>query len=90
MLKRCAILVAAALTFSEARANEATAAVDAWVAAFNTNEVEPIVATYAPSASVHGTLAPNLAVGTEAIRAYFAAGVRLRRKSAWTDSKPSR
>jgi uncharacterized protein (TIGR02246 family) len=67
-----AILGIAAPTFVEAGPKEeATAALDQWVAALNSNDVERIVATYLPDATVHGTVSPSLATGADALRAYF-------------------
>ena len=50
---------------------DASAVIDQWVAAFNSGDVEKMVATYAPDATLYGTLNPNLASGHEALRTYF-------------------
>jgi uncharacterized protein (TIGR02246 family) len=52
-----------------------SAVADAWVAAFNTNDPETVVALYTPDALLHGTSNPALRAGTDAIRGYFQ-GVR--------------
>jgi uncharacterized protein (TIGR02246 family) len=44
---------------------------DDWAAAFNTGNVEKIVALYAPEALVLGTLSPTLASTQEDLRKYF-------------------
>ena len=71
-------LLAAPSASPAAPADEATAAVERWAAAFNAGDVERVVATYAADASVHGTTAPDLAVGSDALRAYFAPPMRAR------------
>ena len=63
---------------SAAPADDATAIVEQWVAAFNASDVDKIIATYTSDASVHGTLAPNLAIGTDSLRAYFTPVTRAR------------
>jgi len=66
------VLVISAPQFASAGPNEeAASAIDQWVAALNSNDVERIVATYVPDATVHGTVSPNLATGADALRAYF-------------------
>ena len=50
---------------------DASAVIDQWVAAFNSGDVEKMVATYAPDATLHGTVNPTLASGHDALRSYF-------------------
>lgn len=54
------------------------ATVGRWVQAFNTGNAEQIAATYTADATVYGTMAPDLAAGTEALHAYFAQAARAR------------
>jgi uncharacterized protein (TIGR02246 family) len=46
---------------------------DDWAAAFNTGNVEKIVALYAPEALVLGTVSPSLARTPDDLRKYFSA-----------------
>jgi uncharacterized protein (TIGR02246 family) len=50
---------------------DATAAIEQWAAAFNSSDVEKVVANYTSDATVHGTVSPELASGQSAVRAYF-------------------
>jgi uncharacterized protein (TIGR02246 family) len=52
-------------------AEDATAAVDRWSAAYSSNEPETIAKTYWPDAILLGTVSPVISEGTEAIVAYF-------------------
>jgi uncharacterized protein (TIGR02246 family) len=52
---------------------DAFAAVEQWVAAFNAHDVEKVVATFAPDALVLGTLSPTLATTPDDLRKYFGA-----------------
>ena len=52
-------------------AEDATAAVDRWSAAYSSNEPETIAKTYWPDAIPLGTVSPVISEGTEAIVAYF-------------------
>lgn len=63
---------------STAPVDDATAIVEQWAAAFNAGDVDKIIARYTSDASVHGTTAPNLAVGTDSLRAYFTPAARAR------------
>jgi len=82
-----AIAMIATPTFAEAGPTEEAAAVlDQWVAALNSNDVERIVATYLPDATVHGTVSPNLATGPGALRAYFAPAVKTKVQVKMGDS----
>jgi len=47
--------------------------VDEWAAAFNSGDVEKIVALYAPEALVLGTVSPTLATTPDDLRKYFGA-----------------
>lgn len=57
---------------------DAFAAVRNWAAAFNASDIDKIIAAYTPQASVHGTMATSLAVGPDALRAYFGPPARRR------------
>ena len=59
-------------------AEEAYAAVDQWVAAFNANDPERTVAAYTPDAFVLGTVSPGLASSAGDLRAYFGASAAAR------------
>ena len=79
MPTRRASLIAALLIPSMAAAapaDDARAALDLWAQAFNAGDLDRIVAVYAPTATVHGTTAPGLAAGTDALRAYFMSAFR--------------
>ena len=52
-------------------AEEANAALDHFSAAYTANDVETLVALYAPNAVLLGTNSPNISEGRDAIRAYF-------------------
>ena len=52
-------------------AEDATAAVDRWSAAYSSNEPETLAKTYWPDAILLGTVSPVISEGTEAIVAYF-------------------
>src|SRR5207237_1115565 len=52
-------------------AEEAGAAIDQWIAAFNENNAELLSRLYAPDALLHGISSPRLYIGNEAIREYF-------------------
>ena len=73
---RLLIIVLLALSPAEvafsAPADEASAVIDRWAAAFSANDADAVVALYAPDAILLGTVSPILSEGTEAIRAYFA------------------
>jgi uncharacterized protein (TIGR02246 family) len=53
-------------------ADEASAVIDHWAAAYTANDADAVVKLYAPDAILLGTRSPLLAEGTEPIRAYFA------------------
>ncbi|TCR70210.1 SgcJ/EcaC family oxidoreductase [Bosea sp. BK604] len=57
---------------------DAFEAVRNWAAAFNASDVDRIIAAYTPQASVHGTMGTSLAVGPDALRAYFGPAARRR------------
>lgn len=50
---------------------DANAVVDAWSAAYNTNDPDAVVKNYWPDAILLGTVSPVMSEGTEAIRTYF-------------------
>ena len=52
-------------------AEEASAVIDRWAAAFNANDAEAVVKLYAADGLVHGTSSPTLNAGTSAIGEYF-------------------
>ena len=52
-------------------AEDASAVIDRWAAAFNANDVDAIVKLYAPDGLLHGTSSPTLNAGTSAISEYF-------------------
>jgi hypothetical protein len=52
-------------------AEDASAAIDRWVAAYSANDVEAMLKVYAPDAILHGTSEPQLNAGTAALRQYF-------------------
>jgi len=54
-------------------AEDASAAIDRWAAAYSANDVSAVVNLYTPDAIVLGTANPNMAEGTDAIRSYFGA-----------------
>jgi uncharacterized protein (TIGR02246 family) len=67
------VLVALApLTAVAGPAEDASAVIDHWAAAFSANDLEAVVKIYAPDAIRLGTVSPILVEGTEPIRAYFA------------------
>ncbi|AMJ59894.1 hypothetical protein AXW83_05920 [Bosea sp. PAMC 26642] len=47
-----------------------------WTSLFNAGDLDGLLAIYASDASVHGTTSPNLAIGTEALKAYFTPALR--------------
>jgi len=51
--------------------SEASAVVQRWSAAYSANDVDALVALYAPDALLLGTVSPVKSEGTEAIRSYF-------------------
>jgi uncharacterized protein (TIGR02246 family) len=53
-------------------ADDAGSAVDRWVTAFNSNDVDAVVSLYAPDAILVGSTGLTLTQGSEAIRGYFA------------------
>ncbi len=53
-------------------AEEASAALDRWVAAFNANDPNAVTALYTPDAIILGTSSPVVSQGTEQIFEYFA------------------
>ena len=52
-------------------AEEANAALDAFSAAYSANDVERLVALYAPDVILLGTNSPVMSEGRDAVRAYF-------------------
>src|SRR5436309_11797289 len=50
---------------------DASAAVDRWSAAFNSNDPETIAKNYCPDAILLGTVSPVMSEGTQAIIKYF-------------------
>jgi len=67
-----AALVALMPTMSMAGpAEDGAAAIDRWVAAYSSNDVDAMLKVYAPDAILQGTSEPQINVGTDAIRKYF-------------------
>ncbi|WP_181832876.1 SgcJ/EcaC family oxidoreductase [Bosea caraganae] len=58
--------------------DDAFAVIQNWATAFNASDIDKIIAAYTPEASVHGTTANSLAVGKDALRAYFGPAARSR------------
>ena len=54
-------------------AEEASAVIDRWAAAYNANDADAAVKLYAPDGLLHGTSSPTLNAGTSAISEYFKA-----------------
>ena len=52
-------------------AEDASAAIDRWVAAYSSNDIEALVRAYAPDAILQGTSEPQINVGSDALRKYF-------------------
>jgi len=52
-------------------AEDATAVIDRWSAAYTSNDPEAVVKNYWPDAILLGTVSPVISVGTEAISTYF-------------------
>ncbi len=52
-------------------AEEGNAAIDRWSAAYTSNNVDAVVASYWPDAILLGTVSPVMSEGTDAIRKYF-------------------
>jgi hypothetical protein len=52
-------------------AEDGSAAIDRWVAAYSSNDIEALLKVYAPDAILQGTSEPQINTGTEALRKYF-------------------
>ena len=52
-------------------AEDASAVIDRWAAAFNANDADAVVKLYAPDGLLHGTSSPTLNAGASAISEYF-------------------
>ncbi len=52
-------------------AEDASAVIDRWSAAYSANDRDLLVSLYAPDAILLGTTSPIISKGTEAIRKYF-------------------
>jgi hypothetical protein len=52
-------------------AEDGSATIDRWVAAYSSNDVDALMKVYAPDAILHGTSEPQMNVGTDALRRYF-------------------
>lgn len=79
------LLIHLCLPIASAAADEPEALLKNWANAFNAGDVDTIVATYLPDATVHGTVSPGLTSGSEAIRAYFAQSARSRTQVSLRD-----
>jgi hypothetical protein len=64
-------IVGAGVAFA-APADEANAVIDRWAAYFTANDADAVVRLYAPDATLLGTVSPDIASDTTAVRAYFA------------------
>jgi len=67
------IFLASALPCSATPREDGFEMADDWAAAFNTGNVEKIVALYAPEALVLGTVSPSLTTTPDGLRKYFGA-----------------
>ena len=65
------VLLMPALAFA-GPAEDASAVVDRWSAAYSANDPEEVVKNYWPDALLFGTVSPIMSEGTNAIGAYFA------------------
>jgi uncharacterized protein (TIGR02246 family) len=54
-----------------APAEDGAAAIDRWVAAYSSNDVDALLKVYAPDAILQGTSEPQINIGSDAIRRYF-------------------
>ena len=73
MIVACALAVMLAPAAASAGpAEEASALLDRWVAAFNANDPNAVTALYTPDAILLGTSSPVISQGTEQIFDYFA------------------
>src|ERR1700730_8511033 len=52
-------------------AEEASAVIDRWAAAFSANDADAVVKLYTPDALLHGITSAKLYAGSEAVREYF-------------------
>ena len=67
---------------------DAYAAIEAWVAAFNAGDLDKILAAYTPDALVLGTLSPSLASKPDDLRSYFGAAVAAKSQVRIVDAYP--
>ena len=65
------VLVATTLTTWAGPAEDANAVLEAWSAAYSSNEPEEVVAKYWPDAILLGTVSPVMSDGLQAISTYF-------------------
>ena len=66
-----ALLVSWPLHALAGPAEDASAAIDRWAAAFSANDANALVKLYTSDALLHGIASPKLHAGSEAIREYF-------------------
>jgi uncharacterized protein (TIGR02246 family) len=66
-------------------AEDASAVIDRWSAAYSANDRDLLVSLYAPDAILLGTTSPIMSQGTEAIRKYFEMLPNSGRKNAITE-----
>jgi hypothetical protein len=76
MLKLVPLIVAAIMTLTPTQssagpAEDAEAAIDRWVAAYSSNDLDAMAKVYAPDAVLQGTSEPQINVGAEDLRRYF-------------------
>lgn len=65
------VLAAISLVTWAGPAEDANAVLEAWSAAYSSNDSEAVVEKYWPDAILLGTVSPVMSVGTDAIRSYF-------------------
>jgi hypothetical protein len=68
-----ALLVVVCTSAMAGPAEDASAAIDRWAAAYSSNDPETITKLYAPNAILLGTVSPVMSIGPEAILKYFEA-----------------
>jgi uncharacterized protein (TIGR02246 family) len=66
-------------------AEEASATIDQWTAAFNENNSELLSRLYAPDALLHSATSPLLYIANEAIREYFSSFRRTSNRASITE-----
>lgn len=67
----CLPLLLTSMTSFAGPAEDANMLIDQWAATYSANDLEALVALYAPDAILLGTTSPVMSEGTEQIRTYF-------------------